>query len=73
MLIIFISCKYPKNNIKKLYINISIIFILSDFIKSNNDKKVTTSGTDCLAYRRPWATPPTAISESTKLQIGGCT
>ena len=40
---------------------------------SNNDKKVTASGTDCLAYRRPWATPPTAISESTKLQIGGCT
>ena len=26
---------------------------------------------DCLAYRCPWATPPTATSESSKLQVGG--
>ena len=38
---------------------------------SNNYKTVGSSNNDCLAYRRPWATPPTACSESSKLQIGG--
>ena len=40
---------------------------------SHVNKCIENSHVDCLAYRRPWATPPTAISESTKLQIGGCT
>jgi len=38
---------------------------------ANADDPVASSNTDCLAYRRPWATPPTAPSESSKLQIGG--
>lgn len=38
---------------------------------SNIDRTVCPANTDCLAYRRPWATPPTALSESSKLQIGG--
>ena len=37
----------------------------------NSDERIGASNTDCLAYRRPWATPPTAPSESSKLQIGG--
>ena len=38
---------------------------------SNTDRILGPTNTDCLAYRRPWATPPTALSESSKLQIGG--
>ena len=38
---------------------------------SHVNKCIENSHVDCLAYRRPWATPPTAPSESTKLQIGG--
>ena len=38
---------------------------------SNVNRKLENSNTDCLAYRRPWATPPTAPSESSKLQLGG--
>jgi hypothetical protein len=38
---------------------------------TNADYPIASSNTDCLAYRRPWATPPTAPSESSKLQIGG--
>ena len=38
---------------------------------SNVNKRIENSHVDCLAYRRPWATPPTAPSESSKLQIGG--
>ena len=36
---------------------------------ANADDPIASS--NCLAYRRPWATPPTAPSESSKLQIGG--
>ena len=38
---------------------------------SNIDRSSYLTNTDCLAFRRPWATPPTALSESSKLQIGG--
>ena len=38
---------------------------------SNVNRKLENSDADCLAYRRPWATPPTAPSESSKLQLGG--
>ena len=40
----------------------------------NTDQRETVTSefsSDCLAYRCPWATPPTATSESSKLQIGG--
>ena len=45
--------------------------ILGNTDCSNVNRKLENSQVDCLAYRRPWATPPTAPSESSKLQLGG--
>ena len=43
-----------------------------DYLQHNHPASASCAETnDCLAYRRPWATPPTASTESSRLQIGG--